>query len=200
MSASGPAQDNTRARLIAASAAEIRLIGPKRMTIIATARRLGMSHANVYRFFPNKAALLDAVLNDWLRTLEMRLTEIVDGPDPADDKLERFLTTLSRAYVDTLHQDLPVFRLLAMPEPEMIEAERHRRRIFDLVARIADEGMATRLFRGGDARRLVTLAMDLAWRFVDPASVMAADLGAPASDARRDRAIRWVVRAMTSQK
>ena len=48
-----------------------------------------MTHANVYRYFPSRAALVDAVVDVWLKATERRLAEIADGPDPADDKLER---------------------------------------------------------------------------------------------------------------
>ncbi|KAF0227539.1 MAG: TetR family transcriptional [Beijerinckiaceae bacterium] len=192
--------EGTRARLLAAAALEIRLIGPKRMTISGLAGRLGMSHANVYRYFADKQAIIDAVLNVWLRGLETRLQEIVDGPDPADDKLERFLATLTRAYVETLANDRALFQLLAEPGETAIEAERHRRRIESFVERIVEEGSATRLFSGGDVRRMAMLALDLAHRFSDPAALWRVERQPGPSDSRRDRVIRWAVRALTVRK
>ncbi len=112
------APEATRSRLIAAATAEIRKIGPRRMTVLHVANGLGMSHANVYRHFPDKTGLIDAVLNGWLKGLEQRLGEIVEGPDPADDKLERYFATLSRAYAETLRDDPAIFRLLAEPESD----------------------------------------------------------------------------------
>ena len=192
--------EGTRARLLAAAALEIRQIGPKRMTISGIAGRLGMSHANVYRYFSDKQAIIDAVLNLWLRGLELRLQEIVDGPDPADDKLERFFATLTRAYAETLAQDAPLFRLLAEPGEGRAEGERHRRRIEAFVERIVEEGNVTRLFSGGDSRRMALLTLDLAHRFCDPAAIYLADRVPGATDARRDRVIRWAVRAMIGRK
>lgn len=190
----GEVAEGARARLLGAVATELRQIGPRRITVSGIAARVGMSHANVYRYFDGKAGLLDAVLNGWLRALEARLQEIVDGPDPADDKLERFLTMLARAYADTRAQDGAVFALLAEPEAGMREAERHRKRIEAWVMRIAEEGIATRLFGGSDARRAATLALDLAHRFCDPAAVWQAQ-GVP-SDGRSDRAMRAAMRAL----
>lgn len=196
-----PAQptEATRNRLIAAAAAEIRKIGPKRMAILHVAHGLGMSHANVYRHFSDKAGLIDAVLNAWLRVLEQRLGEIVDGPDPADDKLERYLATLSRGYSETFRDDPAVFRLLAEPENGATEPGRHRTRVQQQVARIVDEGISTRLFGGSEARRTQQLAVDLAHRFIDPAAIVAAGRDI-ASDGRRDRAIRAVIRALSQRK
>jgi AcrR family transcriptional regulator len=193
------AADGARARILAAAAIELRQIGPRRMTVSGIAHRLGMSHANVYRYFDGKPGLIDAVLNSWLRGLEMRLQEIVDGPDPADDKLERFLATLSRAYVETRAQDAALFALLAEPVAGMSEPDRHRRRIEAWVARIVEEGIATRLFGGSDSRRAAALALDLAHRFCDAGSVFRAGTGSGAGDGRRDRVIRAAVRALISR-
>jgi AcrR family transcriptional regulator len=192
--------DSTPARAIAAAALEIRQIGPKRMTVSGVAGRLGMSHANLYRHFADKSALVDAVLAQSLRQIETRLTEIADGPDPADDKLERFLTTLTRAYDDVLKQDPAIFRLLAEPDAEAQEPERHSKRIAVLVGRIIEEGMITHLFAGTDAKRATTLLLDLAHRFIDPAAVLAGMTSDPASDGRRDRLVRAAIRALTGRR
>jgi AcrR family transcriptional regulator len=188
--------ETTRARLISAAAQDIRQIGAARMTMTGLATRLGMSHANIYRFFPHKAALVDAVLNQWLKGLETRLTDIADGPDPADDKLERYLTTLARAYADQLAQEAALFSLLAQPLPDAAEPERHAKRVLTLLTRIIEEGMATRLFGGADVKRGVQLAQDLAYRFISPLALGSAQ--DRASDTRRDRVIRSAVRALTS--
>ena len=194
------AVEGVRFRLIAAAGTEIRQIGPRRMTISGIAGRLGMSHANVYRYFADKNGLIEAVLNGWLRVIEQRLQDIVDGPDPADDKLERFLATLARAYAEGVSQDPAVFQLLVETEHAPTEAERHRRRIETLVEQIIEEGNVTRLFSGGDSRRMAVLALDLSCRFCEPAMVWAGRAAAVGSEARRDRVIRWSVRAMSGRK
>lgn len=194
------AAESTKTRLLAAAALEIRQIGPKRMTISGLAGRTGMSHANVYRHFEGKPAIFDALVNAWLRPLETRLKDIADGPDPADDKLERFLTTLSRAYVDAAGNDPAIFDLFANPEAGMREGERHRRQIEAWVERIAEEGIATRIFSGGEARRLAMLVHDLGFRFLDPGAILRAGRIAPVGEQRRDRAIRAIIRALTGRR
>ena len=57
-----------------------------------------MTHANVYRYFPSKTALLDEVIAVGLRPLEARLREAAEGADPAHDKLERMLMAVHREY------------------------------------------------------------------------------------------------------
>ena len=195
---SGVELDGTRASLIAAAAIEIRQIGPRRMSVSGVAGKLGMSHANVYHYFANKAALIEAVLNTWLRPVEVRLQEIVDGPDPADDKLERFLTTLARAYADGQRTDGAIFHLLAEPLIAPREMERHMRRIEGWRERICEEGISTRLFNGPDARRAAQLAGDLSAAYCDPLVLGLREREAP-SEQRRDRVIRAAVRALVGR-
>jgi AcrR family transcriptional regulator len=195
-----PDADTVPARALAAAAFEIRQIGPKRMTVSGIAGRLGMSHANLYRHFADKTALIDAVLAQSLRAIEARLLEIADGPDPADDKLERFLSTLTRAYDELLVQDVAIFRLLAEPVSDAQEPERHRKRVVSLIGRIIEEGIITHLIAGQDARRATTLLLDLVHRFVDPSTLLGGQVLDPVSDGRRDRAVRAAIRALTTRR
>ena len=52
----------------------LRRFGEDKMTIVGIARALGMSHANVYRYFPGKAAIVEAVLDLWLSRVESFIT------------------------------------------------------------------------------------------------------------------------------
>lgn len=189
--------ESVEERILNAAAADLRRVGARRLTVVAVAAAAGMAHSNVYRFFPGKAGLLDALLARWLRPLETRLAEIVDGPDPADDKLERLLTQASRAYLDLRQDDPSMFALLCAAEPAALEPGRHRERLQAQVARVIEEGAATRVFPRADARRSLPLVLDLAHRFIDPAALAALG-GAPATIApRRDRALRVLLRALT---
>ena len=78
-------------RLLAIAADQLRRFGPRHVTVVGIADAAGMTHANVYRYFASKAALIDAVAGQWLRRLEAIIADIADAPDPADDKLERLL-------------------------------------------------------------------------------------------------------------
>ena len=83
-------------RLLAIAADQLKEFGPKHITVVGIADAAGMTHANVYRYFANKAALIDAVAGQWLRGMEATIAEIADSPDPADDKLERLIQAWAR--------------------------------------------------------------------------------------------------------
>jgi AcrR family transcriptional regulator len=66
------------------------------MTIIGIARALGMSHANVYRYFPSKSAIVEAVLDRWLSRVENFIEELARRDGTAAERIERVVIELHR--------------------------------------------------------------------------------------------------------
>ncbi len=186
------------ARILDVTASHVRQFGLRRTTVVSIAEAAGMSHANVYRYFPSKDALIDAVTDDWLKPVEAGLREIGDAPDPAYDKLERTLAAIHRAYRNKFEADANIFRLLAeAASADRPIARRHRNRIRVELHRIVDEGMASGVFATGDLRRAVTLIFDAAHCFIHPAAVVLEPGASRATlDARFERVSNLVRRAL----
>lgn len=68
--------------------------GPAKATVVDVARALGVSHGSVYRYFPSKAALRDAVTERWLGRVSGPLAKIVAGDAPAPDRLRKWFDRL----------------------------------------------------------------------------------------------------------
>jgi AcrR family transcriptional regulator len=194
--ASEPTADQ---RILELACAHLRQYGPRRATIVGIAEAAGMSHANVYRYFPSKEALFEAVTLLWLKPLEQQLHVIVQGPDPAYDKLERALTALQHAYRQKRDGDPVLFRLLCKAfENNDGLARRHRNRVQGEIQAIVEEGIGSRAFRIQDRRRAMALVFDLAHRFVHPVSIaLDKDISPADMDFRAGRAIAAIQRALT---
>jgi AcrR family transcriptional regulator len=176
----------------------LRRFGPRRTTIVDIAEAASMSHANVYRYFPSKLALFDAVTAEWLKALESQLQLIVEGPDPAYDKLERALSAIQKTYRAKLEADPVLFRLLCDAiEKNRGVARKHRNKIQSEVQAIVEEGINGGSFRMGDRRRAMALVFDLAHRFIQPISI-AMDLNIPTLDLafRAGRAFAMIQRSL----
>ena len=159
-------------RLLGIAAAHLRRLGPRRVTVVGIAQAAGMTHANVYRYFPSKAALVDAVAGQWLKGIEARLAEVADAPDPADDKLERLILALASAHRELLAKDRHLFDVYAAAtEASRGLVRKHRARLRHLVERIVDEGIATGTFEPRDRDRAIAFVFDAAHRFTNPVSV-----------------------------
>ena len=183
-------------RILGLAADHIRQFGLKRTTVVSIAEEAGMSHANVYRYFPSKTALVDAVTDYWLRPIESGLRDIADGPDPAYDKLERILSALQRIYRDKLESDENLFELFADATARSTGiSRRHRRRIQGEVQRVLDEGMASGAFHNGDQRRALAFVFDALFRFLHPVAVrLDQEARRDQLSARFDRVLEQVLR------
>ena len=193
-----PAQEPVEIRILELAASHIRKFGLRRTTIVSIAEEAGMSHANIYRYFPSKAALVEAVTDYWLRPIEGDLRNIADGPDPAYDKLERILSALQRAYRDKLEQDSNLFQIFADATAKSTGiSRRHRNRVLGEVQRVIDEGMAGGAFVNGDQRRALALVFDGLFRFLHPVAVhLDRESRREQLNARFDRLLALVLRSL----
>ena len=192
MSASAP-----DARILEAAADALRKFGPARATIVDIAEAAGMSHANVYRYFPSKAALIEEVTAAWLRPVEAEVRAIADGPDPAPDKLERVLFAIHRAYRDKLERDPRLFAILAEAATANAGvARKHRARLQAIIQRMVEEGLGQGAFAQSDTRRAMETVFDVCHRFLQPAVQLDRDLPRASVDTRAARVARLTLRAL----
>lgn len=104
MNAAAPAtQDDraaaTRARILDVGEALFRTMGYQKTAVADIARELGMSPANIYRFFPSKSAINEAVAARLLEGIAVELGAIADGPGGAADRLRAMLRLLHTRHV-----------------------------------------------------------------------------------------------------
>ena len=196
--ANGLIAESNETRLVEIARAHVRRFGHARTTVVGIAAEAGMTHANVYRYFPSKAALLDEVVASALRPLEARLREAAEGADPSYDKLERMLIAVHRDYRGKLDDDPELFDLLvdalARNRPS---ARKHRSRVQSDIQRVYEEGVASSAFAMADRRRAMSLIFDAAHRFIHPVAVrLDRDASAHAVVARFETVLAITLRAL----
>jgi AcrR family transcriptional regulator len=187
-------------RILSIAADQLRRAGARGVTVVGVAEAAGMTHANVYRYFPSKAALIDAVVARWLRSLEAILSAIADAPDPADDKLERLILAVAGEHRELLGRDRHLYDVYAeAAESARAVVRRHRTRFRNLVERVIDEGIATGLFDPRDRERALAFVTDACYRFINPIAVrLDADMPRDLFDQRLAAAIHAVQRVLTA--
>jgi AcrR family transcriptional regulator len=87
----------TADQILAAAQDVLRRYGPAKATVVDIARALGVSHGSVYRHFPSKTALREAVTQRWLDESHAVLATVMASRSPADVRLRDWLTALSGA-------------------------------------------------------------------------------------------------------
>lgn len=190
---------STDLRIIELATAHVRRNGPARLTITEIAEAAGMSHANVYRYFRSKAALIEAISVAWLAPIEASLRVIADAPDPAYDKLERLVFAVHRAYRDKATSDPRLFELFCAASMAQADVVRkHQQRIARAIHRILDEGNSSGTYTINNQESAVSLVLDATYRFLSPLAVRA-DLGFTPLDLenRGAQTLRFVSQVLT---
>lgn len=108
--------DELTERVLAAASEQIAVAGWRRSTVDDVAKRAGLSRATVYRRFPNKKALTEAVVYAELRKYMAGVASRVEGRSMtlADRMAE------SSSYTVEFILDHPLLRRLLETEPESI--------------------------------------------------------------------------------
>ncbi|OJY36597.1 MAG: hypothetical protein BGP06_20685 [Rhizobiales bacterium 65-9] len=142
------------------------------MRLVAVAEAAGMTHANVYRYFPSRDALADAVTVAWLKPIEAALLDAATAPDPAPDKLERMTLALAQAYRDRLEREPNLFALFVNAvEKARPAARKHRSRVRELLGRVVEEAIGEDADRR-DRERMMNLLFDSMHRFISPPNLL----------------------------
>jgi AcrR family transcriptional regulator len=100
----------TSERILAAAEDALRRFGPGKATVVDVARALGVSHGSLYRHFPSKAALCDAVTAQWLARIAGPLDAVADSETPAPERLHRWLRELIDAKRGRAAEDPELFK------------------------------------------------------------------------------------------
>ncbi|SCY22651.1 TetR/AcrR family transcriptional regulator [Microvirga guangxiensis] len=185
-------------RLLAIAADQLKHFGPKHVTVVGIADAAGMTHANVYRYFASKAALIDAVAGQWLRRMEAIIADIADSPDPADDKLERLIQAWARTHRELLKEDRHLFDVYcSATETSRALVRKHRSRMRVLIERVLDEGIVTGKFDPRDRERALAFISDAVYRFINPLTVrLDAEVPQDILDQRLAAMIRVILRSL----
>jgi len=160
----------TPERILEAAEDVLRRFGPSKTTVVDVARALGVSHGSVYRHFPSKAALRDAVTERWLHRISDPLESVVKAKQPAPERLKAWFDALIAAKRRRCLDEAELFATyvgLAADAREVVKA--HVDALVDQIARIIADGMKSGAFTVKDAKVAARSVFDATARFHNPA-------------------------------
>ncbi|MCB5164821.1 TetR family transcriptional regulator [Streptomyces bambusae] len=160
----------TPERILEATEEVLRRYGPTKATVVDVARALGVSHGSVYRHFPSKAALREAVTDRWLGRTVGVLERITAEPGrPAAEKLAAWLAALFEAKRHKAGDDPELFAtytVLLAENSRVVDA--HLSELVAQLARIVAEGADAGEFSVPDVPAAARAVFDATGRFHDP--------------------------------
>lgn len=157
-------------RILEAAEDVLRRFGPAKATVVDVARALGVSHGSVYRHFPSKAALRDAVVEQWLARVSTPLVIVAAEAGPAPERLRRWLDLLIDAKRSRALEDPELFATyiaIVAESREVVKA--HVDHLTGQIARIIADGIVQGEFGVSDPVAAGRAVFDATARFHNPA-------------------------------
>jgi len=156
--------------IVSATEEVLRRHGPEKTTVLDVARLLGVSHGSVYRHFPSKAALREAVIRRWLDRVQEDLAATVQDLEPTpSDRLRGLLTTMfavKRAKVTDDPELFATFRVLAAEHSTVSSA--HVAFLLAQIRAIVVDGIAGGDFAACEPEVTARAILNATSRFHDP--------------------------------
>ncbi len=160
----------TPERILTVTEDVLRRFGPAKATVVDVARVLGVSHGSVYRHFPSKAALRDAVTERWLARVMEPLTIIMNEDSPAPTRLRHWLETLiafkHRSALDDPEMFATYASLVADTKGDVVNV--HINHLIEQITRIVTDGVARGEFSVADPTAAGRAILFATSRFHDP--------------------------------
>lgn len=148
----------------------LRRFGPDKATVVDVARALDVSHGSIYRHFPSKAALRDAVAERWLHRVAAPLQAIATADGLADARLRRWLEALIALKRQKVRGDPEMFATyVALAHDSQGAVERHVAELLGQIRTIIDAGCADGVFLVADAAAAARAVFQATARFHHPA-------------------------------
>jgi AcrR family transcriptional regulator len=192
--------DDTRARIIETAEALFRRLGFAKTAVADIAAELGMSPANVYRFFPSKNAIVEAICQRCLGELDTRAWAVARSRAPAAARMERLFLEIFNYHKDNLITEKRVHDIVLVAMENNWDAiEAHSEAMRTVVEVILRDGIEAGEFEADDPRATSELIKRAMVAFCHPLMLAEylreCDEAEIENDARQS--IRFLLRAIT---
>jgi AcrR family transcriptional regulator len=189
----------TPERILEATEEVLRRYGLAKATVVDVARALDVSHGSVYRHFPSKASLRQAVAKRWLDRANAPLQKIAETTGPAPARLEKWLRTMIDIKYKKVCEDPEMFATYLTLAQEACEAVKaHKERLVDQVAHIISDGVKQGAFAVADVKSAARAVFDATTRYHHPAH--SDEWKDPAKPARIDALLALLLRGLEAPR
>ena len=173
MPKTGLSPEEIREKAIASVLARMRRHGFEKVSLVDVAEDLGLSHAALYSYFADKAALLDAVSERWLRSIDDELEKIVLRDRDPLLKIHDWFLTLHRMKREKVRHDPELFKSFNVASEArkpfvLVHMENMRRQMTTLVK----EAMAAKKMRKDSVEKVVSILQESMTSFSHPKLVV----------------------------
>jgi AcrR family transcriptional regulator len=193
--------DDTRARIMETAEALFRRLGYAKTAVADIAAELGMSPANVYRFFPSKNAIVEAICQRCLAEVEAKAWAVARAKGPAGPRLERLILEILAYHKENLVTEQRVNELVVAAIEHSWETIRaHKNAMRNVVELVLRDGIDAGDFEPVDPRETAELIMRSLVPFTNPLVVGQCLEEGDDLEAQARASVRFLLRAITPRR
>jgi AcrR family transcriptional regulator len=190
--------DDTRARIMETAEALFRRMGFSKTTVADIAAELDMSPANVYRFFPSKNAIVEAICQRLLAEVEGRVWAVARAAGPATERIERLVLEILNFHKENLLIEQRVNDLvMAAIELSWDAIRAHKEVMCTVVETVLREGIAGGEFEPVDPHETAHLFLHTVICFTHPMVISQCLEEGQDLEVEARALVRFVLRAIT---
>ena len=161
--------DDTRARIVETAELLFRRMGFAKTAVADIAAELGMSAANVYRFFPSKIAIVQAICQQCLSEVEEAAWSIARSKAPAAQRIERLILAILAYHKENLLTEQRVNDIVLVAIEHNWESIRaHKDALRSVLELILRDGVEAGAFEAVDPRATAELILRSVVVFTHP--------------------------------
>ena len=193
-------QEDTRARIMETAEALFRRLGFGKTTVADIAAELRMSPANVYRFFPSKIAIVEAICQRCLSEVEEKAWTVSRSKSPAGQRMERLFLEILAYHKENLLIEKRVHEMVLVAiEQNWNAILAHKEVMRTVVELILRDGIEAGEFEPVDPRETSHVLMRSLVGFCHPVLIaQALQDGHDLENETRDL-VRFLLQAITSR-
>jgi AcrR family transcriptional regulator len=190
--------EDTRARIMETAEALFRRLGYTKTAVADIAAELGMSPANVYRFFPSKNAIVEAICQRCLADVEAKAWAVARAKGPAGPRVERLILEILAYHKENLLTEQRVSDMvMAAIELSWDAIRAHKDVMRTVVEVILRDGIEAGEFEPVDPRETAELILRSLIAFTHPMVIGQCLEEGQDLEAEARASIRFAIRAIT---
>jgi AcrR family transcriptional regulator len=179
-------REATKLHIIETAENLFRQIGYAKTTVTDIATALGMSQPNIYRYFPSKASINEAICDRLVHRIESQCWESLVKDGSSTERLKRFILEYHRTVKNSIIKEKRLYDMVAVAMQEhWTVIQGHSDRIRDLLQIIIEQGISSGEFRKVDSLRIAKAVHESLAVFVYP-TLLEHEINDEENDSGRD--------------
>jgi len=149
------AMEETKLHIIETAENLFRQVGYAKTTVTDIAKALGMSQANIYRYFTSKASINEAICDRLVHSIESQCWESLVKDGSSTERLKQFILEYHKTVKNNIINEKRLYDMVAVAMNEhWIVVQNHSNRIRDLLQIIIEQGISSGEFRTVNSLRM----------------------------------------------